>query len=131
MIEDRCNGRRILVVDDDSTLCETLKMLLELWGNFVVAANSGSAALELFGPGKFDLVITDYMMPVMTGDKLAATIKALSPSQPILMLSAYAGNFSSGNPISSCVDGIIAKPFKLDTLQHAVFRLCTPLQQLS
>jgi CheY-like chemotaxis protein len=126
MMGDRGTKRHILVVDDDSALCETLAMALDVWGHSSVCVHSGSEALDVFEPGKFDLVLTDYLMPAMTGDKLAAAIKALSPTQPILMLSAYADNFWPGSPILSCVDGLLTKPFKLDVLARSVLELARP-----
>ena len=123
MIGDQATKQHILVVDDDSALCETIQMALELWGHSVVSVHSGPEALEVFEPGKFDLVVTDYLMPSMTGDKLAAAIKTLSPTQPILMLTAYADNFWPGSPILSCVDALLTKPFKLDILRKSVLEL--------
>ena len=65
-------------------------MLLEFDGHEVITASSGNEALALFGQGRFDLVITDYTMPVMKGDELARAIKARVPDQPVIMLTAHA-----------------------------------------
>ena len=81
--------RQILVVDDDAIVCETVMMILQIDGHVVHSANSGAQALALFEPGKFDLIITDFFMPAMTGEKLAAAIKTQSPTQPVVMLTAY------------------------------------------
>src|SRR5258708_814334 len=75
-----CSKRRLLVVDDDPSVCEVVEMVLKLDGHLVETVNSGSEALAVFVPGKFDLVFTDYFMPLMTGDKLAAAIKLRSPN---------------------------------------------------
>jgi two-component system sensor histidine kinase EvgS len=64
---------RILVVDDEEMVRDTLKMLLRFDRHTVEAATNPSQALELFQAGKFDLVITDYDMASMRGDQLAAT----------------------------------------------------------
>src|SRR5712671_2621432 len=81
--------RHILVVDDEPLICETVRMILQLDGHVVDSASSGAQALTLFQPGKFDVVITDFFMPSMTGDKLAAAIKIQSPGQRVMMLTAY------------------------------------------
>src|SRR5690349_17749673 len=90
--------RRILVVDDEPMVCETVKMLLQFQGHVVKDAGSGEEALAVFQPGKFDLVITDFFMPNMTGGDLAVAIKTRSPCQPIVLLTAYAERFRSPAP---------------------------------
>src|SRR5205809_7329531 len=81
--------RRILVVDDEPFVCEAVKMMLAFDGHAVETACSGKEALALFENGKFDVVITDFAMPTMKGDELAAAIKARSPTQPVVMITAY------------------------------------------
>ena len=75
---------------------------------------------------KFDLVITDFEMPVMKGDELAAAIKARDPKQPVVMITAYAEMLqASGNPLTG-VDFVISKPFLLENLREAIAKV-TPL----
>src|ERR1051325_10635101 len=82
--------RKILVVDDEPFVCEAVKMMLAFDGHDVKTANSGKDALTMLEKEKFDLVITDFAMPVMKGDELAAAIKSKIPSQPVVMITAYA-----------------------------------------
>src|SRR2546423_13781417 len=92
--------RRILVVDDEPEVCNAVKMLLNFDGHIVEVASNGKDALEMFEHGKFDLIITDFEMPRMKGDELAAAIKARAPNQPIVMITAYAEMlYSSGNAL--------------------------------
>jgi CheY-like chemotaxis protein len=112
----------ILVVDDDPCLCRAVEAVLRLLGHSVVTAQNGLEALDVFAPNKFHLVFTDYLMPALTGDKLAAAIKSLSPNQPILMLTAFAENFWPASPLLSCVDGLISKPFQIDIIRQAVLK---------
>ncbi len=112
--------RRILVVDDEPFVCDAVKMMLNFDGHVVETANNGKEALALFEEGKFDLVITDFAMPSMKGDELAAAIKARAPKQPIVMITAYAEMLqSSGNPLTG-VDFVISKPFLLENLREAI-----------
>src|SRR6266576_671357 len=93
--------RRILVVDDEPFVCDAVKMMLAFDGHDVLTANNGKEALALFEKGKFDLVITDFAMPGMKGDELAVAIKARSPGQPVVMITAYAEMLqSSGKPLT-------------------------------
>ena len=71
--------RRILIVDDEPFVCDAVKMMLAFDGHQVDAACSANDALALFEAGKYDLVITDYSMPKMKGDALAAAIAANDP----------------------------------------------------
>jgi len=115
--------RRILVVDDEPFVCDAVKMMLTFDGHVVETASNGKDALEMFEKGKFDLVITDFAMPNMKGDELAATIKARSPGQPVVMITAYAEMLqSSGNPLTG-VDFVISKPFLLENLREAIAKV--------
>jgi CheY-like chemotaxis protein len=114
---------RILVVDDEPAVCDAIKMMLKFDGHAVQTANGSKEALSLLEQGKFDLIITDYSMPGMKGDELAAVIKKRLPNQPIIMITAYAEMLeSSGNPLTG-VDFIISKPFLLKDLREAIARV--------
>src|SRR5438445_6786846 len=83
------SGQSILVVDDDAMVAETVRRALAVDGHSVVVVNGGSEALQAFEVSKFDLVITDFEMPGMKGDELAAELRARVPTQKILMLTAH------------------------------------------
>jgi CheY-like chemotaxis protein len=115
--------RRILVVDDEPFVCDAVKMMLNFDGHLVETASNGKDALAMFDEGKFDLIITDFSMPSMKGDELAAAIKARAPDQPIVMITAYAEMLqSSGNPLKG-VDFVISKPFLLENLREAIAKV--------
>jgi CheY-like chemotaxis protein len=121
MQPDKTPPQRILIVDDEPTIRETLKLLLRFDGHSVTEAANGREACLAFTPGDFDLVITDHTMPEMNGDELARTIKCLVPSQPMLMLTAHAGKVcSADNP----VDAVLEKPFTLSALRQMLKLLC-------
>jgi len=116
-------SRRILVVDDEQFVCDALRMMLNFDGHVVETANSGMDALTILERGKFDLVITDFSMPTMKGDELAAAIKSRLPGQGVVMITAYAEMLqSAGNPLN-CVDFIISKPFLLEDLREAISKV--------
>lgn len=113
-------GQRILLVDDEESLRECLRMMLEMEGHQVTEATNGVEALDLFAGGHFDLVITDFEMPVMKGNTLALRLKQLAPSLPILMITASAkAHRDSENP----VDVLLNKPFTMPELQGALKKL--------
>ncbi len=112
--------RRILVVDDEPLVCDAVKMMLNFDGHVVETATNGKEALAIFDTAKFDLVITDFEMPAMKGDELAAAIKTRSPSQPVVMITAYAEMLhAAGTPLMG-VDFLISKPFLLENLREAI-----------
>lgn len=112
--------RRILVVDDEPFVCEAVKMMLAFDGHIVETASGGQEALSLFDQRPFDVVITDFAMPNMKGDELAAAIKARNPRQPVVLITAYAEMLqSSGRPLRG-VDFVISKPFLLENLREAI-----------
>jgi CheY-like chemotaxis protein len=118
--------RRILVVDDEPLVCDAVKMMLEFDGHVVETARSAKDALAMLDKGKFDLVITDFEMPGMKGDELAAAIKARNPQQPVVLITAYAEMLqASGNPLKG-IDFTISKPFLLENLRKAIARV-TPV----
>ena len=115
--------RRILVVDDEPFVCDAVRMMLAFDGHHVQIANSGAEALAIYDREKFDIVFTDFAMPKMKGDELAATIKARNPKQPVVMITAYAEMIqASGNPLTG-VDFIISKPFLLENLREAIAKV--------
>lgn len=115
--------RRILVVDDEPLVCEAVRILLSFDGHEVFVAKNAREALDLYATNKFDIVITDYAMPGMTGDKLAAVIKERSPDQPIVMITAFAEVLP--NPLSG-IDFLISKPFLLENLREAISKVMAP-----
>ena len=100
-------GKRILLVEDERITREALNLLLLQDNHTVVEANNGAEALTLFRAERFDLVITDYEIPFIKGNELAAQIKRLTPGQPILMVTAYPQVSNVDNP----VDAVLNKPF--------------------
>jgi len=120
MEQNIIRGKRILLVDDEPSVRGSFRMMLEIDDHAVTEASNGAEALDLFTQGQFDLVATDFEMPVMKGNELAVRIKKLAPKQPILMITAYGKELGhSGNP----VDSILNKPFTLGDLRQAIAKL--------
>ena len=121
--------RRILVVDDEPLVCDAVKMMLAFDGHVVETASNGKDALALLDKSRFDIVITDFKMPTMQGDELAAAIKARNPGQAVVMITAYAEMLqASGNPLRG-VDCVISKPFLLENLRQAIAKVTPSSQQ--
>ena len=123
MVQNSIVPRNILVVDDEEYVCDALKMLLTLDGHDVATANSGSEALDLFSQRPFDVVITDYSMPAMKGDELAAAIKSRNPAQPIVMITAFVEALIGGKSHMNGIDCLVSKPFRLEQLREAIAKV--------
>jgi CheY-like chemotaxis protein len=106
---------RILVVDDEPLVCESVAMLLAHDGHDVETASSGEEALFKQGSAQFDVVITDFAMPGMKGDQLSAMLKQRAPSLPVILLTAFP---PPTRPVT--IDLVLTKPFFLDTLREGL-----------
>ncbi|HWW00305.1 MAG TPA: response regulator [Candidatus Acidoferrum sp.] len=116
---------RILLVDDEPLVRDSVKRVLTFYGHEVVTAASGEDALAVFRDAKFDLLITDYEMPDMKGDKLAAAIKTLAPAQPIIMITAYSESLRASGNFPLAVDSVVSKPFDIAELRETIRKVTT------
>jgi len=122
--ETKVTKHRVLVVDDEPMVCDSVEMMLAFDGHSVRKANSGPEALACLEQDVFDLVFVDYAMPQMRGDELARRIKQRHPTLPIVMITAHAELLESvGVPLPG-VEMVISKPFLLDALRRAVAKCC-------
>lgn len=88
-VDPRLRGLRVLVADDDLGICRTLKEILEQDGCEVETACDGSEALEKLEKGRFDVVLTDVVMPEMDGHDLFLAVQKSRPGLPVLMMTAF------------------------------------------
>ncbi|TCD22873.1 response regulator [Pseudomonas sp. IC_126] len=106
----------ILVVDDDPLVLANTTELLEDLGHRVTAVGDGEAALVIIRQQEaFDILVTDQMMPGMTGTQLAKIVKIERPNLPVLLVSGYAELSEDGRPLHT-----LAKPFTQHTLSAAI-----------
>ena len=111
---------RILAVEDEPSIREILGIYLSEEGHAVEFAAGGAEALAKFEKGRFDLLLTDYSMPGMSGDRLAAAIRASDPEIRIALLTGFGSQMPQGAPLRLEVDAIIAKPFTVQALRLGI-----------
>jgi len=116
----RAGSSRILVADDDETIRDYISKFLKYIGFEVALAANGLEALAVFIDRAFDLVLTDFQMPVMDGLRLAGQIKERSPSTPVILLTGSDSETVQKKMKRGVVDSVIFKPFKLEDLQSTV-----------
>jgi len=113
-------GQRILVVDDDPFVLESIGWILEPAGYDLHKVDTAEKALSLLDNGKFDLVLTDYSMPKMRGDELAERVKEKMPGLPVVLMTAYAEMLQcSLSPVVG-IDVIVCKPFLAGNLRETI-----------
>jgi CheY-like chemotaxis protein len=115
-------GARILFVDDEEILVALGKGVLEHLGYEVVAVQSPGEALNLVrsAPDRFDLLVTDHVMPKMTGAELVREIASIRPGLPAIVCS---GTLSAAVEAGTCIPAIrrfVSKPFSINELDRTI-----------
>jgi two-component system cell cycle response regulator CpdR len=113
---------RILLAEDDTSMREYLARALERVGYSVVAVDCGTAALPLIGEERFDLLLTDIVMPEMDGIELAQRAAKIAPDMRVMFITGFAAvALKSG--ITHPQARVLSKPFHLRDLVLEVDRL--------
>jgi PAS domain S-box-containing protein len=109
---------RILLVDDEPQVRESVKRLLVGQGYTVVEASHGNDAIRIYdaAPSEVDLVLTDVTMPGMSGYDLAEHLRARAPDLPVVLMSGYAETPVASGALAAGKTGYIQKPFQVDIL---------------
>ncbi|MBI4914363.1 MAG: PAS domain S-box protein [Acidobacteria bacterium] len=112
----------ILIVEDDPSVRATLVEVLTVLGYRIAVATDGIEALDLLraDPDRFDLVISDVVMPRMGGVELCRVALMAAPRARFLLSSGYSENVVSEEVIAECRAGFIAKPYGIDALARKV-----------
>lgn len=120
---------RILLVDDDPDLRESLALLLEDEGYLVLVARDGEQALGLQQLHHANVVVSDVMMPVMSGLDLMASLRAANDHSPVLLMSSFASYLDEGRALGAAAT--LQKPFDIDEFLETVRRAVTQLPPLA
>ena len=112
-------GLKILIADDDTNICDLLKLYLENEGYEIVTANDGIKALSAFKIYEPDLVLLDIMMPRKDGWQVCREIREMS-SKPIIMVTAKGDVFDKVLGLELGADDFITKPFDMKEVSARV-----------
>jgi signal transduction histidine kinase/DNA-binding response OmpR family regulator len=113
---------RILVVDDEQRMCDSLDTLLTKAGYEVETAGDGKKALELYRNADFDLVISDIKLPEMTGIELLQAIRKGDPNAMVILMTAYASLDTALAAINMGAYDYLMKPIEFTQLKLAAKR---------
>ena len=115
-------SERILLVDDETAVLKMEQVMLERLGYHVTPQNGSLQALETFNvaPDRFDLVITDMTMPIMSGDKLSKALRRIRPDIPILICTGFSEYISKEKAEALGISGFLLKPVELSTFAREI-----------
>ncbi len=113
---------RILVIDDETPVRNVLSVSLQHLGYKVDVASSGVEAIEKFteGGNRYDLVLLDMLMPVLSGEKVFFKLKAIEPEVKVLVISGFASEQAVNNILKNGGLDFIQKPFTIEELSKRV-----------
>ncbi|ODN68607.1 response regulator [Methylobrevis pamukkalensis] len=112
---------RILLTEDDDAVRAFVRRALEIDGHDVTPAEDGGVALEVLQRGeRFDLLLSDIMMPVMDGIGLALNVARDFPDLPILLMTGFADQRERAQNLEAIVFDVVPKPFTLAEIRKAV-----------
>ncbi|MGL4943029.1 MAG: response regulator [Thermoguttaceae bacterium] len=110
---------RVLVADDSSTMRKIILRSLQAVGvTEITEAADGQEAVAIFKPGLFDLVLTDWNMPGMTGLEVLKAIRTQDTNIPVIMVTTEAEKSRVLEAIQAGVSDYLVKPFTADTLRE-------------
>lgn len=114
--------RKILIVEDDLSILEGLQNFFSNRGFAVSPAQDGLEALKLLDRKRFDLVITDLVMPNVSGVGILAIVKQKFPGLPVIAVTGM-GEMPKQLAVESEADAVLEKPFDLAVLDKTIQKL--------
>jgi len=113
-------SERLLIVEDEDTLCQSLQRVFQREGYEVDIADSAESAFELLKEKSYDLIITDIILPGISGIELLARYRKANPSQKVMIITAYASFETAVEAIKAGACDFITKPLMHDEMKRVV-----------
>jgi DNA-binding NtrC family response regulator len=115
-------NKRVLVIDDESSMAEIVRLNLELVGDYEVeTAVSGEEGLRKMEDAHFDLLVTDFMLPGITGGDVVRRVKSQRPDMPVVLFSIYYDDVTTIPPeVCRSADACLRKPLDHDEFVRVV-----------
>ncbi|HUA37723.1 MAG TPA: response regulator [Candidatus Sulfopaludibacter sp.] len=124
---------RVLCIDDDEMVLESMNDVLAHFGHQVGVAPGGTRGIEMFRAAllqgaPYDVVITDMNMPDVGGYAVAGMIKAESSDTPVILMTGAGNTTRDGGPMSASVDTVVSKPVQMQELNDLLLQMARPAQ---
>ena len=122
----------ILIAEDARAVREFVSRALRQDGHDITAVGDGQQALNALEKGRFDMLLTDIVMPQLDGIALALKAAKDYPDLPVLLMTGYAAERQRAHNLDALIQDVISKPFTLDEIREAVRKMLAanqPCQQ--
>lgn len=113
-------AEKLLIVEDEDTLCESLKRVFTKEGYETDIADSAEAAFDLLKDKTYDLIITDIILPGISGIELLSRYKKQNPGQKVVIMTAYASMETAVEALKAGACDFIIKPIMHDEMKRVV-----------
>lgn len=128
-LKELTKNLKVLYVEDDISIQQTMVQYLKKFFSLVVYASDGLEGLKSYQTQRFDIVITDLSMPKMSGLDMLKQIKELNLEQAVLITTAHSESEYMFGSIKAGIDGYIIKPFDFIQLNQELFKIAQKLQK--
>ncbi|MFQ5641420.1 MAG: sigma-54-dependent transcriptional regulator [bacterium] len=115
------NSKKILVIDDEPLIGESLKEALTLWNFDVTFTQESQKAINKLGKCGFDVVLSDIRMPQLTGMEILQKVKKISPSTGVVLMTAYGTIKQAVDALKIGAYDYLTKPFDLEQVKSCLF----------
>ncbi|MGE0762715.1 MAG: response regulator [Bdellovibrionales bacterium] len=116
---------KILIVDDEAEICDSLGLILKSRGHEITAANNGQKAIDILKNQNFNLVMSDVNMPTMNGVDLLKHVTQNYPDLPMILMTGYAA-YKTEDLLALGAKHVLSKPFNSRNLLAAIEMVAQP-----
>jgi len=113
-------GKRILLIDDDENITETLILALETEGFIVDSAKTGKEAISKSHENFYNLAVVDWRLPDIDGTKLLGELKQTTPKMPKIMLTGFPSMDNAIDAVNNRADAFLVKPVLFEKLLETI-----------
>ena len=124
-MEKTARKKTILIIEDDPDVLSTVVKQLEYLGYDVLTASDGMEGMKKLDEGGYDLVITDIVMPFISGVGVVTALKEKMPNVPVIAITGY-GKEPESAVMEKKADIVLAKPVKIAVLKDTIAKLLAP-----
>ena len=115
---------RVLVIDDESVICDACRLVLEEKGHGVDRCLNGKAGLQAIERGPYDLILLDMKLPDIDGTEILKTVSQKTPAPCVIVMTGYSTMSNALQAMKLGAADYLAKPFTDDELLAAVEKSC-------